>query len=340
MLSFKVYKWINSVKEAWEHLIPENSHNIYQTYSFNHIVYLHYIESGHNLIRRLRFGDKPLYAVEYEDGDAVCIAPLYLFNNPMKVIRILGYSTNAGYLDFIYKDEKYVASLVDFLKKQFPEHNFEFSFVPARSPLSHTGELLKEYSNYAVHLLNYDSWYTSLSKSTKQNIRTAYNRLKTDGHAIQLTLYDMESSDLEKVILSANDIYWRRRIDWTGNEKEYSKYNREVFPKKDVIYQSLRKKKNTIIAVLKVDSQDAGFFVGLKFDHGICIPRLAIDMRFARYSPGMILINEYLKSLSEVEFPYTFDLCRGDEGYKNSLHGERTPTYKIKIPNANSINPM
>lgn len=121
-------------------------------------------------------------------------------------------------------------------------------------------------------------------------------------------------------------------MDWTGDEKAYSKYNREVFPKKDVIYQSLRRKENTIIVVLKIDDLDAGFMVGLKYDHGICIPRLAINMTFSRYSPGMILINEYLHSLTEDEFPYTFDLCRGEEGYKTSLHAERTSTYKIKIP--------
>ena len=334
MLSFRIYRRIRPLKRDWEQLIPEDARSIYQTYSFNEIVFRHYIRSGRNLVDRIRFGSKPVYAVAYEDGKAVCIAPLYLINNPAKVIRILGYSTNAGYLDFIYRDRKYAAALVRELRKRYPEHDLEFTFIPADSPLCREGEAVKEYGNYAVRLPDYDAWWTDLSKSTKQNIRTAYNRLRTDGHTFRLALYDMNSPGLEEVIRSANDLYWRRRVDWTGNEKEYSKYNREKFPVKDVIYQSLRKKENTIMAVLKVDNRDAGFFVGLRYRHGICIPRLAIDMEFARYSPGIILINEYLKSLPEDEFPYTFDLCRGEEGYKTSLRGERTSTYKIRSPHA------
>jgi hypothetical protein len=337
MLSFKEYTGLQrSLKNAWSNLVSENSSKIYQTFSFNNIVYKHFVESKQNFIRRVRYGNKPVFAVAYENEKVVCIAPLIVFNKPEKIIRFLGYSTNAGYLNFIYNDESYVSPMIQYIKAKYPAHNLEFTFVPDNSPLIREGGVIEEFGNYAISLSDYDSWHSTLSKSTKQNIRTAYNRLKTDGHTYQLHLYDMNSSDLENVIQSANDIYWRRRVDWTGNAKEYSKYNRDVFPKKDVIYQSLRKKENTIIAVLRIDTQDAGFFVGLKYNHGICIPRLAIDMKFSRYSPWMILINEYLKVLAEDEFPYTFDLCRGEEGYKTSLHAERTSTYKIMISNSKS----
>ena len=153
MLSFKIYKRILPVKKAWEHLIPENSCKIYQTYSFNQIVYLHYIRSGQNLIRRIRFGNKPIFVVAYENGEPVCIAPVFLFNKPAKVIRMIGYSTNAGYLDFVYKDGKYVGFLIDFLKKQYPNHDLEFTFVPEYSPLIHEGGCWKSLVILLYHCL-------------------------------------------------------------------------------------------------------------------------------------------------------------------------------------------
>ena len=44
--------------------------------------------------------------------------------------------------------------------------------------------------------------------------------------------------------------------------------------------------------------------------------------------PGMILINEYLKSLP-CNQEYIFDLCRGDEKYKSSLGGVKSMTYRL-----------
>lgn len=53
------------------------------------------------------------------------------------------------------------------------------------------------------------------------------------------------------------------------------------------------------------------------------VPRLAINPKFSRYSPGIILINETMK-LCESEFGYTeFDLSKGIEQYKIAMGGEK-----------------
>lgn len=330
MLSYKEYTNIRAVRKAWNKLIPENSRRIYQSFSFNQILYSRVIHSVHGLTHRLKYGNKPIFVVAYENGSAKCIAPIMVFNKPEKVIRMLGYNTNAGYLDFIYEDSKYVAPTVEHIKSKYPEHVLEFTFVHETSKLCSMGERIQEFANYAITLHGHDTWFRGLSKSTRQNIRTAYNRLKTDGHEYSIEVYHAHELNLEKKISRVNDIYWRRRVIWTGKESEYSRYNRMVFPKRDAIYQSLRKKENTVLVVLNIDDREAAFFMGLQYENGICIPRLAIDVEYSRYSPGLVLINEYLKSV-QIDGQYTFDLCRGEEGYKTALNGEKTFSYKVVI---------
>lgn len=69
-----------------------------------------------------------------------------------------------------------------------------------------------------------------------------------------------------------------------------------------------------------------------KQNNGVVIPKLAIDTDFFRYSPGGVMIAEYIKQLSQNENKdYVFDLSRGAEQYKLSLGGELYYNYSSEI---------
>ena len=56
---------------------------------------------------------------------------------------------------------------------------------------------------------------------------------------------------------------------------------------------------------------------------GVIVPKLAIDSDYSFYSPGVIMISEYIKKLcsNNNNNEYYIDLSRGDERYKTVLGG-------------------
>ena len=61
------------------------------------------------------------------------------------------------------------------------------------------------------------------------------------------------------------------------------------------------------------------------------IPRLAINDKFAFFSPGMILVNEAIKYMMGNTDIKIFNLCRGDEKYKYDMGGRELLHSKCKV---------
>lgn len=321
---FKEYSMIFPLKLIWKKLTKNNTVNIYQSYEFNELFFKYRITSLSNICKGnicCRF------VVCFENGEAKCIAPLAIDKKPEKTIRLLGHGTNAGYLDYIYEDPEYAKKVHSYIEDKFKDYSFDYIFVDEASPLVDIMNIVGSFNNYAIKIKGYEDYFDSLSKSTRQNIRTAYNRMNTDGLKFETLKFDSYKELGEKNLEKINDLYHKRKADWL-NLETIDKITIMKALKRDVIYEGVRKLDNPIIVILNINSEMAAFFIGFSYENGVCIPRLAINTNFRRYSPGMILINEYLKTIQN-ENEYIFDLCRGDEKYKSSLGGERTLTYRL-----------
>lgn len=66
-------------------------------------------------------------------------------------------------------------------------------------------------------------------------------------------------------------------------------------------------------------------------DNEIMIPRLSIDIKYARYSVGNLLINETIKYLTNSKGYEVFDLAQGNEPYKYVMGGVEHFKYNFKI---------
>ena len=321
---FKEYSMIFPLKSIWKNLTKNNTVNIYQTYEFNELFFKYRITSLSNIRNR---NTCCRFVVCFDEGEAKCIAPLAIDKKPERTIRLLGHGTNAGYLDYVYEDPKYARDVHSYIEDKYKDCSFDYIFVEGESPLVDMMDVTETFNNYAIRIRGYDNYFTSLSKNTRQNIRTAYNRMNTDGKEFEMLKFDSYKDLGDTYLEKINDLYHKRKADWLELDKINKKTKRKVL-KRDVVYEGVRKLNNPIVAILKINSEIAAFFIGFSYEHGVCIPRLAINTDFGRYSPGMILINEYLK-LIPTENEYVFDLCRGDEKYKSSLGGERTTTYRL-----------
>lgn len=325
-MNFVVHNMLIRVKKDWETLIKNSGiDDIYRSYEFFRICLNYRISSVSNIKKRNIISK---FIVCFENGVPKCIAPLIFDNTPQKSIRLLGHGTNAGTLDFIYdaNDKEYAAATYKYIRKKYPEYSLEFYFVPSLSPLCRMMERTEEFNNYDVYIETYESFFSSLSKSTRQNIRTSYNRLTKDGKEYQLKIYGCCEEGIESIIKEANMVYQRRRLVWEDSTVELSPKTIYKIYKRDVVYQTMRKLSSSKIVCLFIDGQLAAFFMGYEYDNQIRIPRLAIDDAYSRYSPGMILICEYLKQSPE---NFHFDLGRGDESYKSKLNGMVYKTYNL-----------
>ena len=67
------------------------------------------------------------------------------------------------------------------------------------------------------------------------------------------------------------------------------------------------------------------------------VPRLCINDQYAKYSPGIILINETVKSLLSNQ-THRLDLMLGDEPYKTAMGGVLTYNYSLQTTTEELLN--
>lgn len=179
---------------------------------------------------------------------------------------------------------------------------------------------------------SYDDWAASLSKSVRQNLRTAYNRLKRDGHVISFHADTYGKRD-GAVYSAALSLYARRQASAYTSGGKLKKLFREIKIRHfDKTSDTLGRLDNSATFLLKIDGVPAACMSGLlSHDGGLfVVPRLAVDSAFKFYSPGYLLLSEAIKHFLSTTDVRIIDLSRGNERYKTDLGGEiyHTSDYK------------
>lgn len=172
---------------------------------------------------------------------------------------------------------------------------------------------------------DYEAYYQSLTKHARQNLRTAYNRLKTDELTYKFE-FVMGQTD-KKLASKLKNLYLNRRA------KKYSNMNilkKMVYKIDEPISKVCFGLKNSFSAVLYVGDKIACYMAGIIKNGEAIVPRLAIDDRFSRYSVGVILVNETIKELIKKSI-FTLDLAIGTETYKTQMGGVEYKIKKCKI---------
>ena len=177
----------------------------------------------------------------------------------------------------------------------------------------------------------------SLSHSVRQNIRTAYNRMKRDGIEVRLEVFDEGHPVSDEVWKKIMDLYFGRlfskyrstqvRSWWTLRKKRRLYYK----VKHDTL--SLHYLPNSFHAVLWQEDRPIALMDGFKTHDGksVSIPRLAIDTSYGFYSPGYVLLTEVIRYIAAHPVLAELDLSRGDEKYKFDMGGQPYTTSDIDL---------
>lgn len=322
---------LNELEREWREIESNNkSISPFQYYKFIKIVNCHY------LFFKLAKMEFPIFFKIIEDDATIMIVPLCKrITKEGTYYTSFGTTPTIAYQDLIFDKSMTIEKMVECLEfinkklKKVKFHNIPESSLTF-SAFRYLGiKPLKEHVNISIPVAEtHEVYIQRLSKSTRQNIRTAYNRLKKDGLEYDIRVIngaELTRQEVKKIM----DLYIRRRrIRYRSTSKLHEWFLRhEHF---NTI--ALSKLDNGIYMILYINGRLAGFWGGYisTDDKIVTVPRLAIDDTFKRYSPGIILINETMKWFCAVN-RRQFDLSKGDDSYKLTMGGEKYLSYDFVL---------
>ncbi|MEN6460264.1 MAG: GNAT family N-acetyltransferase [Syntrophomonas sp.] len=320
----------SSIEDIWDDLYQNNSHiSPYMSYSFQK-TYKRYLWLGSK-----RFGMQYLCYVVYDGAEAIAIIPLIRRRNDY---YLAGDLCATGYLDCIYSDQITDRQMeeIEKLLKEKAGAGTKFHL----NKLNQSSLLMQHYASrvsperatcVSISLPDsYDDYFASLSKSVRQNVRTAKNRMQREGKEwnVETTVGVPVSWSLSKQLLEV----YNKRLEKRDGKKvgAITRYVREHF---NPITLAASHMKDNIVSILYIDGRIAAFMMGLidNRERTALIPRLAIDSDYSVYCPGFLLVCEASRFLIAHTQVRNLDLSRGDEQYKYSLGGTEHFNYSIVL---------
>lgn len=306
------------IKKEWEKLYVSNPKlSYYQSMPIMGALWRYLLP--YRLILRI----SPRFYVFSENGNVIMILPLFKKWFSDKYTGY-GYKAGLGYIDAVYPEDigvDTISECLSVLKDNVGFMHLCLEHVQAETMLGkwllgNGGKNAEEGYTVIPFPKEYESYYNSLSKHMKQNLRTAYNRLKTDEKEFEFECVPYsEMNGLEKELQS---LYIDRQVSKYKKSRLYKffvKYidlGTKIHHSKDIDVRAF---------VLRINGNLAAYYDGIFSDRGIIVPRFAIADGFNRYSPGVMLLNESVKYLIE-EGEKSIDLTHGTEAYKLSMGGE------------------
>ncbi len=166
----------------------------------------------------------------------------------------------------------------------------------------------------------YAAWRGSLSKNTRQNLRTAENRLARAGLSAEL-LVDAGGCPSEAVWRQVIRVHRKRYAIRDGERLD--PVTNWIRRRHDPIETMLRASGMSFLARLTIGGGLAAFFSGLLTGdgRGVSVCRLSIDDDYDAYSPGALLLARSIERLSRTSGIRTLDLCYGGQPYKYRMGG-------------------
>lgn len=294
------------------------------------------VKDGLYKFRNLLCGVKEVaFYIAQEKNEPLIIMPVEQKKNEAAILGVYEYF---DFVDVFYRTDvekiqlqKAFSELLGYLKN-VGIHKIYWNYLPNDSEskdllLNSQIFLASEVDNTIIRFDDYQSHIKSLSKSTRQNLRTAENRLKKDDKNFRLisNYHDPIEKD---VVDQCIDIYFKRQKD------KYGKGFLNQLMIKTINYSSVMMKKNKgILMALEIDGKVAAFMFGYvnQEKNSYEVPKLAVNDDYAFYSPGMVLINRTLEFFENKTTIRALDLCRGTEDYKLKMGGEIYKTYNYLL---------
>ena len=278
------------------------------------------------------------FAVMKEGDRCIAIAPLIVRTGRKRNgICILGSNLSSDYLDFLFVDDITEEQIVYFVNeilslcgrselyiRGLPEKSITFKALSSQTGCNLLGK--ERCVSIPFDYADYDGYLSTLKKSVRQNIRTAANRMATDGKVGVLSIYkqNVDASLAKKI----QKLYEARRKQQNAHKKSFLDF---VYKTRRAISialfnymaYSMVNNPSSLIITYEIDGCIAAFGHALKNENGdLFFVQISIDDNFRRYSPGIMMLTEFMKESYKDTKRGRLDLTVGTEQYKYDLGGQ------------------
>lgn len=289
----------------------------------------------------------PVFCEVIENKETLMIFPLCKYIGSNRYC-IMGKLNGFQLYDIVYKvglPQEKIDDMVSFVLQSLSMDSLEVAYLPEDSALYRSIMNLQArnichieteaFDNVMISADDgYEQYAASLSKHTRQNLRTAYNRIGSAGLDVRLEV--VSGKPLSRVRLKEiMDLYCERHEIRYGVQTPAIK--KWYLNHLDFSTKCIQNAPQNFYAILYLGETVAAFMGGIIDTDRNCIiiPRLSISNDFLRYSPGMVLINETMKYMIAAIGVARLDLSKGAEQYKFAMGGLRYPTYTMKLSSIN-----
>lgn len=270
-------------------------------------------------------------------GKLQLICPLWIIFKTTNLVNkpgvyLLGRRGWSDYLNVVYDDCPSEAFKVifdyvtdnwqirKFCLEQLKEHTRFYQYV------SSSFNIDKDFITTCVNLFipeNNEAYNKLLSKNSRQNIRTAHNRLVKDGLNIRFNFMDKPNLEICKRMRAKRVVKKNRAkslVDWLRKKKREIKARMEIdFPSYLPFYAD---EESHFMSAYINDELAAFFNYATDVNHSeILLMAVGTNEKYIRYSPGVLLIYEYVNSQIKSQIIKNLDFTRGNEPYKYHLGG-------------------
>ena len=94
--------------------------------------------------------------------------------------------------------------------------------------------------------------------------------------------------------------------------------------------ESFRELDETVLFSFEINGEPAAFAFLYLHDGYILVPKLAIDTEQRAHAPGILMLKEIMKWCYERGVK-DFDLCRGEEPYKQQMGAVNEPVCRVVV---------
>lgn len=322
---------IELLKETWLMLEKGDDMTYYQSYNWNKIV--------QQFTPQIKGRCKSLYLLVRQGNTPLLIAPLWIITKTHLLVNkkgayLVGRKGWSDYLNFIYEDCSDDVFKIVF---EYIHHRLGLNFCCFEQIKEDT----KLYAYLSQHVIikknrvttcvslvipdTVDEYRKILSKNSKQNIRTANNRINKDGKSIIFSFNDQPDLEICKAIRKErvtvkNKINFHSLNDFIVYFKMKIK-NLLIIPFPHFLPFCEDKSLSFVSAY--VDGELAAYFCyGLdEYHKQVMLMVVGTKDTFAKYSPGILALHAYILNQIDGKEIVLLDFTRGNERYKYSLGG-------------------
>lgn len=337
----------SKLEAQWKELQKGTEMTCFQTYEWYKIINTHFIAEKKKSL--FRFGT---YVLVSDDNDKpLLIAPIQVIKRGFyfkgvglrKGFYFIGRQGFSDYLNFIYKEikQEYLSAIFEYLKSNYSLNFFCFENVSENTDayrILNDAFNCSRFDSLCMTLPladDFETYRKSLSKSTRQNIRTAFNRSAKDNIELSYEIRTSIDGETADTLMAIREQRLGKKVSDTNSNlskkaKLYNSGRNFIVNFASEPVDVMKEVKNCWCFIARCNGEIGAFFYSLYKPENKTVYLLlaGVEKKYEWYSPGVTQLYKYMEDEinSGKKSVDVIDLTRGNEKYKYQLKSKELVT--------------